>query len=106
MTQTTMKKSSALKLLLNGEWKESKSGEMHPSFNPSTGEVLANVPYVSKEEVNEAVVAAQHAFPKWSNLPITERVKYLFKMKQVFDNHAEELARTNSENHGKTIVES
>jgi malonate-semialdehyde dehydrogenase (acetylating)/methylmalonate-semialdehyde dehydrogenase len=106
MAQTTMKKSSTLKLLVNGEWKDSKSGEMYPSFNPSTGEVIANVPYVSKEEVNEAVVAAQHAFPKWSNMPITERVKYLFKMKQAFDNHAEDLARINSENHGKTIVES
>src|SRR5579871_1019827 len=106
-SSTMMKKpSSTLKLLVNGEWRESKSGEIHPSYNPSTGEVLANVPYVSKEEVNEAVVAAQHAFPRWSNLPISERVKYLFKMKQAFDNHAEDLARINSENHGKTIVES
>src|SRR5579864_2276317 len=106
-SSTMMKKpSSTLKLLVNGEWRESKSGEMHPSYNPSTGEVLANVPYVSKEEVNESVVAAQQAFPRWSNLPITERVKYLFKMKEAFDRHYEELAQINSENHGKTIVES
>ena len=101
-----MKKPNKLQILVNGEWKESKSEEIHPSFNPSTGEVLANVPYVSKEEVHEAVTAAQQAFPKWSNLPITERAKYLFKMKQAFDNHHEDLARINSENHGKTIVES
>ena len=73
---------------------------------PLPAKLLQTYPYVSKEEVNEAVVAAQHAFPKWSNLPITERVKYLFKMKQAFDSHAEDLARINSENHGKTIVES
>ena len=101
-----MKKPTKLQLLVNGEWTESKSEETHPSFNPSTGEVLANVPYVSREEVHKAVTAAQLAFPKWSNLPITERVKYLFKMKQAFDNHHEDLARINSENHGKTIVES
>ena len=85
-----MKKPNKVQILVNGEWKESKSEEIHPSFNPSTGEVLANVPYVSKEEVHEAVTAAQQAFPKWSNLPITERAKYLFKMKQAFDNHHED----------------
>ena len=83
----TTKKPFALKILVNGEWKESKSGEYHQSFNPSSGEVIAHVPYVSKEEVYEAVSAAQQAFPKWSNLPITERVKYLFKMKEAFDRH-------------------
>jgi len=102
----TTKKPFALKILVNGEWKESKSGEYHQSYNPSSGEVIAHVPYVSKEEVHEAVTAAQQAFPKWSNLPITERVKYLFRMKEAFDRHHEELAQINSENHGKTIVES
>ncbi|MDA4129529.1 MAG: CoA-acylating methylmalonate-semialdehyde dehydrogenase [Thaumarchaeota archaeon] len=101
-----LKNSQTLKLLVNGEWKDSKSGEFHPAYNPSTGEVIANIPYVSKEEVRIAVNAAQQAFPKWGNLPIMERVKYLFKMKQAFDNHSEDLARINSENHGKTIVES
>src|SRR5579864_7149832 len=84
---TNTKKPFALKILINGEWKESTSGEYHQSHNPSSGEVIAHVPYVSKDEVHEAVTAALQAFPKWSNLPITERVKYLFKMKEAFDRH-------------------
>jgi malonate-semialdehyde dehydrogenase (acetylating) / methylmalonate-semialdehyde dehydrogenase len=95
-----------LKILVNGEWKDSKSGESHPSYNPSTGEIIAHVPYVSRDEVHEAVTSAQVAFSKWSNLPITERVKYIFKLKDAFDRHHEDLARINSINHGKTIVES
>lgn len=95
-----------LKILINGEWRVSKSGEDHPSYDPSTGRIIAHVPYVSKEEVHEAVSSAQQAFPKWSKLPITERVKYLFRLKDAFERHLEDLARVNSENHGKTIVES
>lgn len=75
-------------------------------FNPSTGAILAQVPYASREEVNEAVESSQKSFPNWSTMPILERVKYLFKMKQVFEDKLEELASLNSENHGKTILES
>ena len=99
-------KTFILKILVNGEWKESKSGESHPSYDPSTGGVIAHVPYVSKEEVHEAVSSAQQAFTKWSNMPITERVKYLFRLKDAFERHHEDLSRINSQNHGKTIVES
>lgn len=95
-----------LGLFVNGKWKSSTSQNVQPVYNPSTGRVLAKIPYVTKEEVDAAVGSAQQAFPKWSNLPITERVKYLFRMKDAFERHYEELATWNTENHGKTIVES
>ncbi len=85
---------------------ESNSDEMHLTTNPSTGEAIAKVPYATIEEVSAAVNAASLAFPKWSNVPITERAKYLFRMKDSFERHLEELAAVNSINHGKTIVES
>jgi len=95
-----------LKYYVAGRWKDSSSRDLHPTFNPSSGEVLAQVPYAPKEEVDEAVESSQEAFAQWSALPITERVKYLFKMKYFFEERLEELAKLNSENHGKTIVES
>jgi malonate-semialdehyde dehydrogenase (acetylating)/methylmalonate-semialdehyde dehydrogenase len=95
-----------LKYYVSGNWKESNSKDLHPVFNPSTGAILAQVPYASREEVNEAVESSQKSFPNWSAMPILERVKYLFKMKQVFEDKLEELASLNSENHGKTILES
>jgi malonate-semialdehyde dehydrogenase (acetylating) / methylmalonate-semialdehyde dehydrogenase len=95
-----------LKNYVGGEWVDSESEDIHPTYNPSSGSVLANVPYATREEVAGAVQASSQAFHQWSNTPITERVKYLFRMKQVFEERLEELAILNSENHGKTIVES
>ncbi len=95
-----------LKNFIDGKWKNSESNDVHPTFNPSTGQVIARIPYASKDEVSEATSSAQNAFPSWATTPILERAKYLFKMKNVFEQKYEELARLNSENHGKTIVES
>jgi malonate-semialdehyde dehydrogenase (acetylating) / methylmalonate-semialdehyde dehydrogenase len=105
-TAQTSKADKTLEIFIDGKWKASRTNEAHPVYNPSAGRPIASVPFVLKEEVKEATDAAQAAFQKWSNLPITERVKYLFKMKDAFERHYEDLAKINSENHGKTIVES
>ena len=95
-----------LKYFIDGSWQESKSEDQHDAFNPATGEVIAQVPFALKEEVNHAVDSAQEAFLKWKEVPITERVKFLFRMKDSLERHLEELATINTQNHGKTIVES
>src|SRR5208337_4082922 len=96
----------ALRLLINGEWSESESNEFLPVFNPATGEVISKVPLASKGELDRAVESAQAAFEKWKNVPVPNRVQYLFRMKQLFEERLEELARINTQNHGKTITES
>lgn len=95
-----------MKYYIGGKWVSSQSKDLHPTFNPSSGQVLAQIPYATGEEVSEAVESSQGAFAQWSSVPILERVKYLFRMKQAFEERLENLARLNSENHGKTIVES
>jgi len=96
----------ALRLLINGEWSESESNEFLPVFNPATGEVISKVPLASKGELDRAVESALEAFDKWKNVPVPDRVQYLFRMKQLFEERSEELARINTQNHGKTIAES
>src|SRR5208282_2584817 len=96
----------ALRLLINGEWSESESNEFLPVFNPATGEVISKVPLASKGELDRAVESAHEAFEKWKNVPVPDRVQYLFRMKQLFEERSEELARINTQNHGKTIAES
>ncbi len=64
------------------------------------------VPFATPEETSMAVEAAQGAFDSWKKVPITERVKYIFKMKEAIERHAEELAVINTRNHGKTLEES
>lgn len=95
-----------LQLLIDGQWITSSSAEELPVINPATGEILSHVPLTPKDEVDRAVVSAQAAFEKWKELPIPERVQYLFRMKQVFETHHEDFARVNTQNHGKTVVES
>src|SRR5208282_73402 len=97
---------NVLRLLINGEWLESESNEFLSVFNPATGEVISKVPLASKGELDRAVDTAYEAFEKWKNVPVQDRVQYLFRMKHLFEERSEELARINTQNHGKTIVES
>lgn len=75
-------------------------------MNPGTGEEICKVPLALKDEVDAAVTSSQNAFDKWKQVPLGERMQYLFRMKYLFEEHYEELARINTQNHGKTIKES
>lgn len=95
-----------LKLLVGGKWVESSSLVKHPVYDPGLGEVIAEVPMATREEAEHAVEVAYESFKTWSNLPVPDRVQYLFRIKQILEEHKEELARVNTQNHGKTIRES
>ncbi len=99
-------KENQLKLLLNGEWIQSKSNASLSVMNPGTGQEICKVPLSLEEEVDAAAASAQEAFEKWKETPLTERMQYLFRMRTMLEEHFEELARINTENHGKTIKES
>ncbi len=99
-------KPDPLPLLIDGEWVKSDSTEYLPVVNPATGKILSKVPFASKDEVDHVAVCLQRAFEKWKDVSVSERVQYLFRMKNVFEEHSEELARVNTQNHGKTVIES
>src|SRR5258706_829562 len=77
-----------------------------PVYNPATGEVIDRVPLSGPAEVDAAVRAAVHAFPKWSKTPVMERVRLMFRYKAVLEEHFEELAELVTRHHGKTLDES
>lgn len=95
-----------LKLFIEGGWVESNSVDVGPVMNPAKDEVIAEVPYALKEEINQAVEAAQNAFETWKNLPMPTRVQYIYKLKYVLEEGLEDLARITTQNHGKIIDES
>jgi malonate-semialdehyde dehydrogenase (acetylating) / methylmalonate-semialdehyde dehydrogenase len=95
-----------LKLLIDGRWVESGSTELGEAYDPGKGARLAQVPFALPEEADQAVEAAQRAFEKWREISILERVTYLYKLKDVMERRAEELATINTQNHGKTLEES
>lgn len=91
---------------IGGAWRAPEGGDYLPVFNPATGEALAEVPLTGAAEVDRAVEAAQEAFPEWRRTPVTERVQYLFRLKQLLEEHFDEIARGITLECGKTLEES
>ncbi len=94
-----------LQLLINGEWVQSKSTDMHKDYNPATAEVMAEFPTATSDEAIAAVKAAHEAFQSWKDFPLRERVKMLFDMRAKFEEHFDELTRILTQDHGRTIGE-
>ncbi|MXW63944.1 MAG: CoA-acylating methylmalonate-semialdehyde dehydrogenase [Bacteroidetes bacterium SB0662_bin_6] len=91
---------------IEGDWRLRRESSLLDVINPATAEPLARVPFSSKEEVDHAVQAAHKAFPAWRATPITERIQHLFRLKQLLEEHVEDLARTITNECGKTFRES
>src|ERR1044071_2559832 len=89
-----------------GEWQEVNSVATSPVHNPSTGEIIAETPMCTSAHVNEAVEAAAAAFPGWWETPPTERARVFFRFKMLLEENFEDLVRSNTREHGKTLVES
>ncbi|MBL1376378.1 CoA-acylating methylmalonate-semialdehyde dehydrogenase [Zobellella iuensis] len=70
-------------------------------FNPSTGEVAKQVALAGKARVEDAIAAAQAAFPAWRNTPPLKRARVMYRFKQLLEEHAEEICRLIGEEHGK-----
>lgn len=95
-----------LKNYIGGEWVASRSSEIQDVHNPVTGEVIAQVPLSTVEEVNQAVAAAKDAFQEWRETPPLVRARYMFRLKELMEEHFEDLARTSVREHGKILDES
>ena len=78
-----------MKYCVNGEWRESKTDKWMPVTNSSTGELLAEVPCCTVEEVNDAIAAAQAAFPAWSQKSLSARTQMLFKWRNILVGEAD-----------------
>src|SRR5271167_3446259 len=90
---------------INGAWRRSSSTDFFDVTNPATTEVLARTPMSSAADVDAAVQAAAAAFPAWRRTPPGERVQYLFKLKNVLEEHLDELSRIITRENGKTFAE-
>ncbi|MDF0726683.1 CoA-acylating methylmalonate-semialdehyde dehydrogenase [Cytobacillus sp. S13-E01] len=101
MTTTTKK----LLNYINGEWVESLSTSYIEVPNPATGEVLAEVPLSSKEDVELAINNAAEVFKTWSRTPVPKRARVLFKYQQLLMENYEELARLITMENGKNLEE-
>jgi malonate-semialdehyde dehydrogenase (acetylating)/methylmalonate-semialdehyde dehydrogenase len=95
-----------MKNYINGEWVESNGTFMGDVTNPATGENIAQVAYGTAEDVEQAVQAAKKAFVQWRKTPPLTRARYLFRIKDAFEENFEEIAQTLTMEQGKIIDES
>jgi phenylacetaldehyde dehydrogenase len=93
-------------MLINGKWVDAASGKTFPTYNPSTGEVLAHVAEGDKEDVDRAVAAARAAFERgpWRNLTPSERGRVIWKLADLLEKHLEEFAQLESLDQGKPVT--
>ena len=90
---------------INGEWIEPKVKEYFDVINPATGEVIAKTPLCGGSEVDAAAKAASAAFPDWRRTPVQDRIQYLFKLRDLLKANNDEIARTITNESGKTFEE-
>jgi phenylacetaldehyde dehydrogenase len=92
-------------MLINGKWIESASGKTFPTYDPSTGEVLARIAEGDREDIDRAVKAARAAFEigPWSRLSSSERGRLVWKLADLIEQHLEEFAELESLDNGKPL---
>ena len=95
-----------LENFVEGVWRPSRALEALKVLNPASAQVLAEVPLSPPEEVDAAAVAAQKAFPEWRHRPAGDRIQPLFKLKSLLEENLDDLARSVTEECGKTYAES
>ncbi|MGH9683504.1 MAG: aldehyde dehydrogenase family protein [Candidatus Acidiferrales bacterium] len=93
------------KLLINGKWTAAASGKTFASYNPATGEVLANVAEGDREDIDRAVKAARAAFETgpWSKMSPSERGRLMWKLGDLVEKYLEEFAQIESLDNGKPL---
>ncbi len=94
-------------LFIDGQFVDAESGKSFRSPNPATGETFAEVAEAEKADVDKAVAAARKAFEgKWSKMSARDRGRLLYKLSQLIEQHAGELAELETTDNGKPIKES
>jgi phenylacetaldehyde dehydrogenase len=95
------------KMLINGQWLNSISGKTFPTYNPATGEVLAQVAEGDREDIDQAVKAARKAFDHgpWRNkMTASERGRLIWKLADLLEAHNEEFGYLESLDNGKPLA--
>src|SRR5687768_15984096 len=93
------------RLFIGGEWQDAASGKTFESINPSTGRALTTVAEADAADVDRAVAAAREAFDHgtWATMDARARGKVLYRMADLMEARADELARLETMDNGKPL---
>lgn len=96
----------APRLLIGGEWRLGGDGSCGVARNPATGEVLAEVPRASRQDLDDALATSAVAFEVWRQQPAIERAAILRRTADLIRERRTDLARLMTLEQGKTLAES
>ncbi|MGB7554112.1 MAG: aldehyde dehydrogenase family protein [Candidatus Korobacteraceae bacterium] len=93
------------KMFIDGKWVEAASGKTFPTYNPATGEVLAQIAEGDREDIDRAVKAARRAFEgdAWADMTASQRGRLIWKLGDLIEEHLEEFAQLESLDNGKPL---
>ncbi len=91
---------------INGQWVRVENAELLDVENPSTGEIIGQVPLSTPAELDLAVEAAAAAFPAWRDTPVARRCDPLQKLAEMIRDSSEDIARTITAEMGKSLPDS
>lgn len=92
-----------LKNYINGAYQTPLNGQYIDNFDPATGEVYSKIPDSDEADVEQAVLAAEKAFPLWSNMPLEERSQILVKVSEGIEKRMDEFVAAESRDNGKPL---
>ena len=91
---------------VNGKFEEGDGKEKYEVFNPAFGKKIATVREGRRQEIDGAIDDAHDAQLKWQRVPISDRIKYLFRLENLLWNNLDKIAEVTTIEHGKTFEES
>ena len=94
-----------LQLFIDGVWKSGEGRDAHPVVNPVTASAIAEVPYASKADLDEAIAAADRAWPEWRSTEVEKRGAILHKAASLLRERAEHIGRVLTQEQGKVLAE-
>jgi succinate-semialdehyde dehydrogenase/glutarate-semialdehyde dehydrogenase len=94
-----------LKLFIDGAWKSGEGRDAHPVVNPVTASPIAEVPYATKADLDEALAASERAWPEWRSTDVDKRSAILHKTAKLLRERADQIGATLTQEQGKVIAE-
>ncbi len=93
------------RMLIDGDWTAAGDGRTFDTFDPATGEAIETVPEATMDDVAAAVAAAKRAFssPEWAQMQPAARARLLWRIADLIEEHAEELAELETRNQGQPL---
>lgn len=91
---------------IDGQWTDAKASDLLDVVNPAQGASIAQVVMTPSTVVAQAVEAGHAAFQEWRATPVTDRIQYMFKLKMLLEEHLDDIAKTITNECGKTYKES